>query len=140
MAPGEIKISEKLRIMRTWEEKDINTGRLYNYYMILMDPTGDQILCQLTPTQFDMHKDKLIDQNVISLQFFKLMASSKCYRPLPSDIRLFFNAFTRVKLKTEETEDIPTYRFIFTDLDDMDQLQKRCGRTTYTTCNIIIHT
>ncbi|XP_026383605.1 uncharacterized protein LOC113279110 [Papaver somniferum] len=61
------------------------------------------------------------------------MASSKGYRPLPSDIRLYFNAFTKVKLKTEETEDIPTYRFIFTDLDDMDQLQKRCGKTTYTT-------
>ncbi|KAI3950784.1 hypothetical protein MKW92_033353, partial [Papaver armeniacum] len=57
----------------------------------------------------------------------------KGYRPLPSNMRLNFNAFTNVKVETEQTEGIPTYRFSFMDLDDMDQLQKRCGDTTYTT-------
>ncbi|KAI3851307.1 hypothetical protein MKX03_005164, partial [Papaver bracteatum] len=78
-----------------------------------------------------MQSDKLREQNVISLKFFLVIVSSKSYIPLPSNIRLYFNAFTNVKVKTEDTEDIPTYKFIFTDLDDMDQLQKRCGDTTY---------
>ncbi|RZC57804.1 hypothetical protein C5167_005111 [Papaver somniferum] len=86
MTKGEIKISGKLRIMRTWEEKNLKTGKLYNYCMILMDRNGDQMLCELKATQYSMHTEKLREQNVISLKFFSIVESEKGYRPLPSNL------------------------------------------------------
>ncbi|KAI3847138.1 hypothetical protein MKW92_009462 [Papaver armeniacum] len=43
MTRGEIKISGKLRIMRAWEEKNLKTGKLYNYKMILMIEENENI-------------------------------------------------------------------------------------------------
>ncbi|KAI3858642.1 hypothetical protein MKX03_037230 [Papaver bracteatum] len=66
MSKGEIRISGKLRIMRAWEEKNLKTGKLYNYSMILMDRN-------LKPQQYSAHIEKLREQNVISLKFFSII-------------------------------------------------------------------
>ncbi|KAI3877076.1 hypothetical protein MKW92_049764 [Papaver armeniacum] len=133
MTRGEIKISGKLRIMRAWEEKNLKTGKLYNYKMILMDRNGEQMLCELKPTQYSMHSEKLREQNLISLKFFSIVESEKGYRPLPSNLLIVFNAYTSVKVENEENENIPNYRFFFTELE---QLEERYDNTVYTTGNL----
>ncbi|KAI3949967.1 hypothetical protein MKW92_017079 [Papaver armeniacum] len=97
--------------------------------MVLMDRNGDQILCELKPEHYSMHGDKLREQNVISLKFFSILESEKGYRPLRSNLRMNFTTYTSVKVKNEENENIPTYRFLFTELE---QLQERSGDTIYT--------
>ncbi|KAI3894729.1 hypothetical protein MKX03_033378 [Papaver bracteatum] len=132
MAKGQIKISGNLRIMWSWEERNLKTGNLYNYSMILMDRN---LLCQLKPEHYSMHGDKLREQNVISLKFFFILESEKGYRPLRSNLQMIFTTYTSVKVKNEENENMPTYRFFFTELK---QLHERNCVTIYTISNTVL--
>ncbi|KAI3883989.1 hypothetical protein MKX03_003349 [Papaver bracteatum] len=135
MTKGQIKMSGNLRIMRAWEERNLKTGKLYNYSMILMDRNSEQILCLLKPEHYSTHRDKLREQNVISLKFFSILESEKGYRPLRSNLQMIFNTYTSVRVKNEENENMPTYRFFFTELE---QLHERSGDTVYTIGNTVL--
>ncbi|KAI3915280.1 hypothetical protein MKX01_035539 [Papaver californicum] len=69
------RMSGKLRIMRTWENRDADTGQFYCFYMILQDRFGEKIHCTITPAQYDMHMEKFREQNVISKKFFSIVES-----------------------------------------------------------------
>ncbi|KAI3948234.1 hypothetical protein MKX01_014833 [Papaver californicum] len=119
MKTGEIRISGKMHVTRIWEVKNIDTGKFYNYHMILMDRTINQIECMVTPNQFNMHMEKLREQNVISLKKFPIANYSRTYRPLPSNLWLTFNTFINVKVETEDNKNIPTFRFFLTELEEL---------------------
>ncbi|KAI3841208.1 hypothetical protein MKX03_004912 [Papaver bracteatum] len=101
--------------------------------MILMDQNGEKMLCELKLAQYSVHSEKLREQNVISLKFFSIVESEKGYRPLPSNLRILFNAYTSVKV---ENKNIPNYRFFFTE---QEQLEERYNNTVYTTGNYLFN-
>ncbi|KAI3924160.1 hypothetical protein MKX01_029695 [Papaver californicum] len=69
---GEIRVSGKMRIMGTWGNRNTDIGEFYSFHMILIDRFGDQTHSTITPKQFDMHREKLKEQNIISMKFVSI--------------------------------------------------------------------